>query len=57
MAMGPHWMDREWRISVPWVGIGFGLERLLMIANRGRSLGRMARSLTYLDGVGLNIQD
>jgi phenylalanyl-tRNA synthetase alpha chain len=54
-AMGPHPLDRAWRISVPWVGIGFGLERLLMIANGGRSLGRMARSLTYLDGVRLNI--
>jgi phenylalanyl-tRNA synthetase alpha chain len=54
-AMGPHVLDRAWRISVPWVGIGFGLERLLMIANGGRSLGRMARSLTYLDGVRLNI--
>jgi len=54
-AMGPHELDRAWRISVPWVGIGFGLERLLMIANGGRSLGRMARSLTYLDGVRLNI--
>ena len=54
-AMGPHPLDRAWRISVPWVGIGFGLERLLMIANGGRSLSRMARSLTYLDGVRLNI--
>lgn len=54
-AMGPHPLDRAWRISVPWVGIGFGLERLLMIANGGRSLSRIARSLTYLDGVRLNI--
>jgi phenylalanyl-tRNA synthetase alpha chain len=54
-AMGPHALDKAWRISVPWVGIGFGLERLLMIARGGRSLGRMARSLTYLDGVRLNI--
>jgi phenylalanyl-tRNA synthetase alpha chain len=54
-AKGPHELDKAWRISVPWVGIGFGLERLLMIANGGRSLGRMARSLTYLDGVRLNI--
>jgi pyrrolysyl-tRNA synthetase-like protein len=54
-AMGPHELDRAWRISVPWVGIGFGLERLLMVKSGGRSLGRMARSLTYLDGVRLNI--
>ena len=54
-AMGPHQLDRAWRISVPWVGIGFGLERLLMVKSGGKSLGRMARSLTYLDGVRLNI--
>ena len=54
-AMGPHVLDRAWRISVPWVGIGFGLERLLMIAAGGRNLARMARSLSYLDGVRLNI--
>jgi phenylalanyl-tRNA synthetase alpha chain len=54
-AMGPHELDKAWRVSVPWVGIGFGLERLLMITRGGRSLGRMARSLTYLDGVRLNV--
>ena len=54
-AMGPHRLDRAWRITEAWVGIGFGLERLLMVAGRKHSLGKMGRSLTYLDGIRLNI--
>ncbi len=54
-AMGPHALDHAWRITDPWVGIGFGLERLLMAERGGDSIGKMGRSLTYLDGITLNI--
>ncbi len=54
-AMGPHPLDSAWRINDTWVGIGFGLERLLMVAENSKSLGKMGRSLAYLDGVRLNI--
>jgi len=54
-AMGPHPLDRPWHIDAAWVGIGFGLERLLMAAAGSRSLARMGRSLAYLDGIRLNI--
>jgi len=54
-AVGPHPLDHAWRITDPWVGIGFGLERLLMTARGGDSIGRMGRSLAYLDGITLNI--
>jgi phenylalanyl-tRNA synthetase alpha chain len=54
-AMGPHELDRAWQVTVPWVGIGFGLERLLMVAENSKSLGKMGRSLAYLDGIRLNI--
>lgn len=54
-AMGPHPLDRAWRITDTWVGIGFGLERLLMVAETSTNLGKMGRSLTYLDGIRLNI--
>jgi pyrrolysyl-tRNA synthetase-like protein len=54
-AMGPHPLDRAWRITETWVGIGFGLERLLMTVRGGDSIGKMGRSLAYLDGVTLNI--
>lgn len=54
-AVGPHPLDHAWRITDPWVGIGFGLERLLMTVRGGDSIGRMGRSLAYLDGITLNI--
>ncbi|HEY3426190.1 MAG TPA: pyrrolysine--tRNA(Pyl) ligase large subunit [Negativicutes bacterium] len=54
-AMGPHFLDDKWGIFDPWVGIGFGLERLLMIREGTQNVQSMARSLTYLDGVRLNI--
>ena len=54
-AMGPHPLDRAWRITDPWVGIGFGLERLLMAARGSESIGKMGRSLSYLDGIPLRL--
>jgi phenylalanyl-tRNA synthetase alpha chain len=54
-AMGPHVLDQAWRITDAWVGIGFGLERLLMVSENIESLGRLGRRLGYLDGIRLNI--
>jgi len=50
-AMGPHPLDRPWKIVDTWVGIGFGLERLLMASEKSVNLGRMGRSLTHLNGI------
>jgi len=54
-AMGPHVLDQAWQITDAWVGIGFGLERLLMVAENIKSMGKLGRSLGYLDGIRLNI--
>lgn len=54
-AMGPHPLDVAWRITDAWVGIGFGLERLLMVKEKSPNLAKMGRSLSYLDGIRLNI--
>jgi len=54
-AMGPHPLDRPWKINESWIGIGFGLERLLMASHQSRNLAKFGRSLAYLDGVRLNI--
>lgn len=54
-AMGPHPLDHAWKITEPWVGIGFGLERLLMAAKGSDSIGRMGRSLSSLDGITLKL--
>lgn len=54
-AMGPHFLDGRWGMAGTWVGIGFGLERLVMIKEGGQNVRSMGKSLTYLDGVRLNI--
>ncbi len=54
-AVGPHDLDRAWQITDAWVGIGFGLERMLMVAENMNSLSRAGRSLGYLDGIRLNV--
>ena len=54
-VIGPHILDKEWGIVDPWVGIGFGLERLVMVKKGYRNIQRVGRSLVYLDGVHLNI--
>ena len=59
-AMGPHPLDATWGFfDMPWVGLGFGLERLIMAreAREGRALNpaRVGRSLSYLAGFRLNI--
>ena len=54
-AMGPHPLDQPWKINESWIGIGFGLERLLMASHQSRNLAKFGRSLAYLDGVRLNI--
>jgi len=52
-AMGPHPLDDAWGITDPWVGLGFGLERLLVARDAHANIERVARSLSYLDGVRL----
>ena len=54
-AMGPHQLDRAWKIIDTWMGIGFGLERLLMVARGTTNLGKVGRNLSYLNGIRLNI--
>ncbi len=54
-AMGPHALDKAWRITDAWVGIGFGLERLLMAKENNQNLAKMGRSLAYLNGIRLNV--
>jgi pyrrolysyl-tRNA synthetase-like protein len=54
-ALGPHPLDSHWGITDPWVGIGFGLERLLMVREKFQNIQRAGRALIYLDGERLNI--
>lgn len=54
-SMGPHDLDKAWGVNEPWVGIGFGLERLLMAQSGSRHIARHGRSIAYLDGARLNL--
>jgi phenylalanyl-tRNA synthetase alpha chain len=54
-AMGPHPLDDAWGIIDPWVGLGFGLERLVLVREGYQNIGRVGRSLVYLDGAKLNV--
>lgn len=54
-VVGPHILDAQWGIVDPWVGIGFGLERLVMVKEGYQNIQRVGRALVYLDGVRLNI--
>ena len=55
-SMGPHPLDEAWGIDDSWVGIGFGLERLLMLRDDYCSIHPVGRSISYLDGIRLNIK-
>jgi phenylalanyl-tRNA synthetase alpha chain len=54
-AMGPHALDANWGVFDPWVGVGFGVERLALVREGFQNIQRVSRSLEYLDGVRLNI--
>ncbi|MGN1015324.1 MAG: pyrrolysine--tRNA(Pyl) ligase large subunit [Butyricicoccus sp.] len=55
-SMGPHPLDDAWKMTDSWVGIGFGLERLLMHRERSSGIHRYSKSIAYLDGARLNIK-
>lgn len=55
-SMGPHPLDDAWKITCTWVGIGFGLERLLMHREKQTGIHRYAKSTVFLDGVCLKVK-
>lgn len=55
-SMGPHPLDANWMLDSSWVGIGFGLERLLMYREGAEGIHRYSKSITFLNGARLNIK-
>lgn len=55
-SMGPHPLDSAWGITTSWVGIGVGLERLLMYREKANGIHRFSKSIAYLNGARLNIK-
>lgn len=49
-AVGPHKLDAAHDIHEPWAGVGFGLERLLMLKNGKSNAKKCGKSTTYLNG-------
>ena len=54
-AVGPHMLDHAHGIKDPWAGVGFGLERLLLVKCEADNIKKVGRSLIYLRGVRLDI--
>ena len=54
-AVGPHVLDKVHGINEPWCGVGFGLERLLMVKRGDNNIRRSSRSLAYLNGARIEI--
>lgn len=54
-VVGPIPLDREWGIDKPWIGAGFGLERLLKVKHDFKNIKRAARSESYYNGIPTNL--
>ena len=54
-VVGPISLDREWGIDKPWIGAGFGLERLLKVMHNFKNIKRAARSESYYNGISTNL--
>lgn len=54
-VVGPIPMDMDWGIDKPWMGAGFGLERLLKVKHNFKNIKRASRSESYYNGIGTNL--
>lgn len=54
-AYGPHFLDSKWGVFDPWVGIGFGMERIAMKMGNFQTIKRVGKSIAYIDGSPLNL--
>lgn len=54
-AYGPHFLDGRWGVFEPWVGIGFGIERIAMKMGGYQTIKRVGKSIAFIDGSPLNL--
>ncbi|OPY21133.1 MAG: Pyrrolysine--tRNA ligase [Methanomethylovorans sp. PtaU1.Bin093] len=54
-VVGPIPQDRDWGINKPWIGAGFGLERLLKVTHNFKTIKRAARCENYYNGISTNL--
>jgi phenylalanyl-tRNA synthetase alpha chain len=55
-AFGPHPLDKKWDMDTTWLGLGIGLERIVMLKEGLDTIQKAGRSLRYLGGVSLNFK-
>lgn len=55
-VVGPIDQDLDWGVNKPWMGAGFGLERLLKVRHNYSNIKRGSRSETYYNGINLNLR-
>lgn len=53
-AVGPHILDAAHDVHEPWCGVGFGIERLMMLRDGNGSVRKTGRSLSYINGLKIN---
>lgn len=54
-VVGPVPMDMDWGIDKPWIGAGFGLERLLKAKHNLKNINRAGRSESYYNGISTSL--
>ena len=54
-ACGPHRLDPAWEVFDPWVGVGFGIERIALVKGGHKTIRRVGKSITFIDGIPLSI--
>jgi phenylalanyl-tRNA synthetase alpha chain len=54
-SYGPHKLDSAWGVFEPWVGLGFGIERLAFVKGNHKTIKRVGKSIMFIDGVPLSI--
>lgn len=54
-SFGPHKLDPAWGVFEPWVGIGFGVERIALVQGGHKTIKRVGKSVTFIDGAPLSV--
>ena len=54
-AYGPGKLDPAWGVFRPWVGIGFGIERIALVKGGYKNIKKVGRSVSFIDGISLSV--
>jgi len=54
-SFGPHKLDPAWGIFETWVGFGFGIERIALVKGNHKTIKRVGKSITFIDGASLSV--